>query len=216
MIKSVLIIGPGSIDGLGMEIAKVFGNKGFKILTLSRNVEKLQKFKDSLAKENIHNAYWVSDIKNKQAVNQCLAEIIVLHDIELVVFNVSVRQPDDIVELSSEELLSSLETNATSVQNFINPLVPHLKKNSGAIITTGGGLGINPDYHKATLSIDKSVLRLITFLLHDQLQSVGVFVGTITVSATIKRNTQSDPAKIAPLYWEMFLNRKNKELLFEG
>lgn len=30
MIKSVLIIGPGSIDGLGMEIAKEFGNKVLK------------------------------------------------------------------------------------------------------------------------------------------------------------------------------------------
>lgn len=95
----------------------------------------------------------------------------VLHDLELIVFNVSNRQIDDIAEISSEKIINSLETNTASIQNFILPLLPHLKKNSSAIITTGGGVGVNLDYHRATLSIDKSVLRLINFLLPDQLQS---------------------------------------------
>lgn len=53
MLKSILIIGSGGIDGLGMEIAKIFGDKEFKILTLSRNVEKLNKCKNFLNERDI-------------------------------------------------------------------------------------------------------------------------------------------------------------------
>lgn len=97
----------------------------------------------------IMNIGWqIAKIKN---LNDCLAVMTVLHDLELIVFNVSDRQIDDITEISSEKIINSLETNAASIQNFILPLLPHLKKNSSAIITTGGGVGVNPEYHRATL-----------------------------------------------------------------
>lgn len=213
-MKSILIIGPGSVNGLGMEIAKIFGRQGYKILTISRNNEKLFKFKRKLSEKNILNEYWVANSKDKQVVSQSLLEMISLHEIELVIFNLSLRRDDDIIKLEPEEVLSSIENNSTSLLNFVHPILPHLKKNSGAIITTGGGLGIHPDYHKSRVSIDKSVLRVLTFLLHDKLKTSGIFVGTITIAASIKEHSSSAPKNIAPLYWNMFVTRKTKEILF--
>lgn len=214
MRKSVLLIGPGSIDGLGMEISKLFGKKGYKILTLSRNTDKLRNFQKVLEEGNIENEYWLADCRDSKTVNTVLNQMTENHTIKLVIFNVSSRKSDNISDLSSTDLLDSLAINSTSLMNFINPLLDHLEIGKGAIITTGGGLGIKPDWQKASLSLDKATLRLITLLLAEQLYTKEIFVGTITISATIKNDSPSDPRKIAKLYEQMFLKREKNELIF--
>lgn len=214
MRKSVLLIGPGSIDGLGMEISKLFGKKGYKILTLSRNTDKLRNFQKVLEEGNIENEYWVADCRDSKTVKTVLNQMTENHTIKLIIFNVSSRKSDNILDLSSTDLLDSIAINSTSLMNFINPLLDHLEIGKGAIITTGGGLGIEPDWQKASLSIDKATLRLITLLLAEQLYTKGIFVGTITISADIEKDSPSDPQKIAQLYEQMFLKRDKNELIF--
>ncbi|EOH8749953.1 SDR family NAD(P)-dependent oxidoreductase [Enterococcus faecalis] len=214
MRKSILLIGPGSTDGLGMEISKLFGSRGFKILTLSRNINKLEDFKETLGKDSIENEYWIADCRDTETVDSVINKMIQNHNIELIIFNVSSRKSDSILDISSKNLIDSLEINSTSLLNFIRPLLDHLQANKGAIITTGGGLGIKPDWQKASLSLDKATLRLITLLLAEQLYTKEIFVGTITISATIKNDSPSDPRKIAKLYEQMFLKREKNELIF--
>ncbi len=72
-MKTIAIVGAGS--GLGLSIAKKFGEHGFRIALISRNQEKLDSLVAELNKSGIEAAAFTADITDKAQINSAFDAI---------------------------------------------------------------------------------------------------------------------------------------------
>lgn len=87
-------------------------------------------------------------------------------------------------------------------------------RKNGTIILTGGGLALYPSAAYLPLSLDKAALRAIAYALHKELQSQGIFVGTVTVCGAIGGDGFFAPSRIAESYWKMYNERSECEIVY--
>lgn len=59
-MKTIAIVGAG--PGLGLSLAKKFGEKGFRVATIARNPEKLAIIERELKELNIETQSFVADV----------------------------------------------------------------------------------------------------------------------------------------------------------
>lgn len=201
-------MGPGN----GESIAKRFGREGYKIYMISRNEEKLQKFKDDLEAQKIKADYQVADASNEEHLRVAFKKILLEHpNPAILVYNASVLHPKVPSRLVPDHVIRDFKANVVGAIISAQEVIPSmLKKKSGTILITGGGLAINPYYEFSSLGIGKSALRNFTHSLAQELKGTGVHVATLIINGMIKKGTKFDPDKIADRFWEI-QNRKEKD-----
>ncbi|RPK31373.1 SDR family NAD(P)-dependent oxidoreductase [Paenibacillus xylanexedens] len=72
-MKTIAIVGAGA--GLGMSIAKKFGQNGFRVALIARNEEKLNQLVIELEQLGIEAASFQADILNKEQIEMAFAAI---------------------------------------------------------------------------------------------------------------------------------------------
>lgn len=215
-MKTILIVGSGA--GISLSVAYRFAREGFHILLIARNKESLQELVEKLQQAGFKASYFQCDVANFSEMNEIEQQIIQKYGkIDVLFYNAASVIKQTPLQLSHEKLVEDFKINVVAALNICKSIIPEMKRrNSGALLFTGGGLALKPYYEYASLAIGKAGLRSLVFSLAQELADTKIKVGTVTVAGFVKKGTKFDPDKIADQFWKLYNdNRKDIEIIYE-
>ncbi|PQP87404.1 SDR family oxidoreductase [Paenibacillus sp. AR247] len=211
-MKTIAIVGAG--EGLGMSIAKKFGQNGFRVALIARNEEKLNRLVIELEQLGIEAASFQADILNKEqieiafaAVKERYGFIDVLEYSPTPSFN-TVAPSLDVTE---ENALYQFQFNVLGALSSVRQVLPEmLDKQSGALLFTTGGAAIHPVPMMGNVGIAVSGLRNYIFNLNSELADKGIYAGHLSIGIWMQPNSGVQD-KIADIWYDMYSKRDRVE-----
>lgn len=146
-LKDKIIIITGSSQGLGKTTATKLAKEGANIALVARTKELLEQVKDEINNAGGKAEYFVCDIRELKQVQSTVKAIIDKYShIDIVINNAGVWTDDELESEKPEMRQNAFHTNVIGHINFINEVLPILKKqNKGHIfnvISTAGASDI--------------------------------------------------------------------------
>lgn len=215
-MKTVLIIGAGT--GLGLSLAKKFGNNGFKVAAISRNPEKLSIIVSDLKELNIEAKSYVADVTDLAALKEAIQTV----KKDFGSINVLEFSPyagwdklTNVLETTPESVLEQINSYLLPAVLSVNEVLPDMINNgSGAILFTTGISAIFPLPFVGNGGIVMSGIRNYASNLHNQLKEKGVFVGHLSIGTMVQVGTAGDPDIIADAWYNLYVNKDRFEEIF--
>lgn len=200
----LLLIGVG--PGIGMAVARRFGQAGFDILMIARTADKLTEFEQELAALGINSRGYAVDIADEAAYSALLAQLAAEHpDLEVLHYNASAYNPAPPSELPLAVLHSDFQINTVGALIAVQAFFPAMKiRSGGTIFLTGGGSALKAPPELVSLSIGKAGMRNLALCLADECQPLGIRVATVTVCGMVQPGTPYDPDRIAGEFWRLY------------
>jgi short-subunit dehydrogenase len=199
---TAVIVGVG--PGLGLEIARIFGNAGHPVAMLARDKARLDTFAKELASTGVDARGYVTDAADPVNLRDVLsAAITEVGAPDVVVYNVGVLGADSPVGGDDEKWVHNTAINVLGARVAADAVLPKLRDGRGTLLFTGGGYALHPTKKFASLSVGKAGLRAYVEMLHDQLTGTGVHATSITITASIGSAPRFEPAEIAKAYLEL-------------
>lgn len=196
----IIVLGAG--PGLGIAVARRFGQAGYDPALISRSADELERLGGGLQAEGITTGWAAVDLTDAEALTAAIDRfarhgggVAHLH------FNPSVTRMADPLTLSPDALLADLRVGVASLLTAVQAARPHLRP--GARITATGSIAADrPWAAAASLGVQKAGLRSLVSALDLTLKADGIRATTVTVLGTIKPGTAFDPARIADAVFE--------------
>jgi short-subunit dehydrogenase len=209
----IAIVGAG--PGLGHEIARAFGAKGFTVALLARSADKLDALAAKLEEEGIEAAGFTADITRPETVTAAFARVKERFG-TIDVLEFSPADPGlgaaDVLEVAPENLQPQVDFYLGAIHT-VKQVVPDMiaAGNGTVLITTGGG-SITPVPFLANINIAAAGLRNWTLNLHNALKDQGVYVAHVAISAWIGAGHPDAAAEvIARNYIDLYETRTEPE-----
>ncbi|GLX68734.1 SDR family NAD(P)-dependent oxidoreductase [Paenibacillus glycanilyticus] len=215
-MKTIAIVGAG--PGLGLSVAKKFGQNGFRVAAISRNPEKLALIVQELAELQIEAQSFVADIADPAALKQALqAAKEALGPIDVLEFSpyagwhtftpVLDTTPESVAEQMNGYLLPAVQS--------VNEVLPEMiERGSGAILFTTGLSAMFPIPFVGNGGIIMSGVRNYAANLHNVLKEKGVYVGHLSIGTMIKAGTPGDPGILADAWYNLYETADHFEEVF--
>jgi short-subunit dehydrogenase len=201
-LGTAVIVGVG--PGLGLELARIFGNAGHPVAMLARDKAKLDTFAKELASTGLDTRGYVTDAADPVNLRDVLgAAITEMGAPDVLVYNVGVLSPDSPTGGDDQTWAYNMAINVLSARVAADAVLPKLRDRRGTLLFTGGGYALHPSKKFASLSVGKAGLRAYVEVLHDQLAGTGVHATSVTITATIGSAPRFEPAEIAKAYLEL-------------
>jgi short-subunit dehydrogenase len=211
MSKSILIIGAG--PGISTAVAKKFGQNGYSIGLINRNVETAKAIINGLAEKGITAFSSPADVADTAALQGAITDLKQkLGGINVLLYNAAAIKVKNILSETAEELAADFKVNVGGALESIKFLYNDLKRNGGAVLLTGGGLAIHPHSMYGSLAIGKAGIRSLALQLYAPLKADGIYLGTLTINNTVTPDSATHSFDIvADKFWELFVNRSQAE-----
>lgn len=211
-MKTIAIVGAGA--GLGMSIAKKFGQHGFRVALIARNEEKLNQLVIELEQLGIEAASFQADILNKEQIEKAFAAIKEKYGF-IDVLEYSPTPSFDTVapalDVSEENALYQFQYNVLGALSSVRQVLSDmLDKQSGALLFTTGGAAIHPVPMMGNVGIAVSGLRNYIFNLNSELADKGVYAGHLSIGIWMQPNSGVQD-KIADIWYDMYTKRDRVE-----
>lgn len=139
-MKTIAIVGAG--PGMGLSLAKKFGENGFKVAAIARNTEKLSIIESELRKLNIETHSFVADVTDlaalKQAIQSAKKEF---GSIDVLEFSPYAKGDNftSVLETTPQSVLELMNSYLLPAIHSVNEVLPDMINNgSGAILFTTG------------------------------------------------------------------------------
>lgn len=214
--KTLIVIGSG--PGLGNAVAKEFASHDFRVVLVSRNQQHLDSYKKEFETESIEVYTKVADAARPETLTAAIHEVVAeLGTPDVLVYNVAITEPDGDREITSDLLLQRYQIDVASAYHCTNVVATEeFAAKKGVIIYTGGASAktYQPATNLKPLRMDKAALNQMNNILHHLLLPRGIFVGSVLVGGAIRPgDVNNDPGQIAKLYWKMYVERNEYEIL---
>ena len=212
-VATVVGVGPG----LGIEIARAFGAKGFAVALVSRNQDKLDTLADQLRSEGIEAAGFAADIVEPGSITAAFEAIRARYGrVDLLEFSPADRAlgHTGVLDITRENLAPQLDFYLHGAIHTIKQVVPDMiAARAGTILVTNGAGAINPVPFLADVNVAAAGLRNWTLNLHNELKPHGIYVAHVAISAWIGAgHPGAEPTAIAAAYPELYETREEPEL----
>lgn len=211
----IAIVGSG--PGLGLEIARAFGQRGFTVALISRDADALAGLSARLQEEGVEAAGYPADVTRPATVVGALDQIERSHG-QIDVLEYSPADPTleavGVLEVAPQNLEPQLNFYLRGSLAAARRVVPGMvRAGSGTIFVTTGGGSINPVPSLANLNMAAAALRSWTLNLHQELAPTGVYVAHVAISAFIGAgHPMAEAAVIAQRYLDLYVSRSVPEL----
>ncbi len=216
MSKSLLVI-VGAGPGVSAGIARKFGNNGFKVILIARKKESLDLQIAELQQKNIEAHGVIADAAGPDSLKAAFKQIKSVYGIpDILIYNAGANTINNPSILEREDLFNDFKVNVAGALISAQQIIPEMmERGKGTILFTGGMLAINPVASRASASISKAGLRNLSFALAEELFPYGIHVGTVTIGGVVKKGTFFDPDLIAESYWNLYINKEEKETVYK-
>ncbi|QOW09601.1 SDR family NAD(P)-dependent oxidoreductase [Kaistella flava (ex Peng et al. 2021)] len=214
--KSLLVI-VGAGLGVSAGVARKFGTNGFKVILISRKQESLDLQIAELQKKNIEAHGIIADASVPESIISAFNQINSTYgNPDVLIYNAGANSINNPSVLTQNELLNDFKANVAGALISAQQVIPQMmERKKGTILFTGGMLALNPVPSRASASISKAGLRNLTFTLADELSPFGIHVATVTIGGVVKAGTFFDPDLIAEAYWNLYIKKDQKEILYK-
>ena len=211
----ITIIGAG--PGLGLEIARTFGRKGFDVALVSRDQAKLDALAQTLEGEGIRARGFAADVNEPATIVSAIGAITSeLGPIDVLEFSPAdpTLAPVDVLEVTAENLQPQIDFYLGGALAAIGAVLPAMvAAGAGTVIVTTGGGSISPAPFLGNINIAAAGLRNWTLNLHNALRDKGVYVAHVGITALIGGgHPEAEPAVIAQAYGKLYDDRQDPEL----
>ena len=211
----ITVIGAGS--GLGLEIARTFGRKGFDVALVARNQAKLDALSQTLEGEGIRARGFTADVSKPATLVTALGAIKnELGPIDVLEFSPAdpTLAPVDVLKVTTENLQPQIDFYLGGALTAVGAVLPDMiAAGTGTVIVTTGGGSISPAPFLGNINIAAAGLRNWTLNLHNALKDKGVYVAHVAITALIGGgHPDAEPAIIAQSYAKLYDDRQDAEL----
>lgn len=171
--NTIFITGGGS--GIGLALAEALHHLGNKVIISGRRKERL----DETIKANPGMSAVELHVQDPASINVVAKQLIEeFPDLNVLINNVGIIQPDDAAGVIDEDvLISTVETNLLGPIRLTSALIVHLKsKEEAFVINTTSILGFVPLAATAIYSATKAALHTYTLAHRYMLKDTSVKV----------------------------------------
>lgn len=212
--KTIAVVGAGK--GMGNHIAKEFAKNDFRVVLIARNQESLDSYIKEFETEGIECRSFVADAADTASLTNAFADVEkVFGTVDVLVYNAAVLTAGTPTSLTSEDLIAHYQVDVASALHCAKLVIPGQEEaGEGTLLFTGGGLALNPMAEYACVSVGKSALRTLAFVLNQELKDKGIFTGIVTIKGNVEPGTHYDPSLIAKEYWKLYKERTKVEIIY--
>ncbi|HVV08357.1 SDR family NAD(P)-dependent oxidoreductase [Amycolatopsis sp.] len=220
-MPTIAIVGAG--PGLGLSIAKAFGDNGFSAALVSRTQEKLDTLAAELKEAGIEAAGFTADVMDPASVAAAFDRIKERFGaVDVLEYSPAPHNP--VPGLSSP---APLEASRANIQPQIDyylyggiaateqVLPAMVERDSGTILYSTGGSSMDPLAGPADFTataIGSGALRTYALKLHQATADTGVYIAHIPIFAWIGAGgPETQPDTIAQHYWTAYTTRDGAE-----
>lgn len=205
-------------NGLGLSVAKVFGHKGFNVAMIGRDRTRLDELTDQLTAERITAAGFTADVLDPAATRTAFEQIAERFGaVEVLEYSAVPRPPAPdartvgATEVTMAALRPHLDRYLGAAINVVGEVLPGMiKRDNGTLIFTTGLSSLHPVPGLALTGIAAAGLRSWVHSLHAELIGTGVHAAHIALGIPV---TAPHADAVASLYWDVYTNRDQVELL---
>jgi short-subunit dehydrogenase len=187
MSKNQTVLITGASTGIGLEFAKIFYSKGYNLILVSRDRQKLQKIKESFAAKgdqtvNIIPCDLSQDKSAQNLYNQCKADELIP---DILVNNAGFGMHGEHVDLSVSEVENMINLNILSLTSLCGLFGRDMKeRKSGFILNVASTGAYQPTPYHGAYAATKSYVLNFSEALAKELEDYGVTVTCLSPGAT--------------------------------
>lgn len=229
-IAAIIGVGPG----LGMSMARRFGQEGFRVALVSRSDARHGAYLADLASHGIEATAHTADVTDTERLNAVLEEINGAGDLEFLYYGPGpTPEQIPIAEIDVPTAQSAFEWVWPAV-HLASVVLPNMRKrSSGGLIFAGGLSSVRPMPMLGQLALPAAALRNYALTLNAGLADSGIYAGTLTIGGLVERGDihamiSADPGKygvaeghtldpdsLADAAWHMYRTRDRAEQTFD-
>ena len=212
--NTIVVVGDGK--GLGNAGAVLFGKNGFRVILISRNLDRLNSYKVEFEASGIETYVYAADCEKPETLTAVFGEIQgVFGVVDVLVYNAAVLEGGAATEFDNGNFIRHYQVDVASALHSAKLVIPKQEEQkSGAILLTGGILGDYPASQYTGVSVGKAALKALGKTLHEELKEKGIFVGLVTVCDVIAPDTKHSPELIAEKFLELYKQQDKYEIAY--
>jgi len=186
-LKGKIALVTGASKGIGLEIAKLFSEKGATVIGTY----------NTTFQENNEIDYYKIDITNSEAVNEFYKKIIEKYKrIDILVNNAGITADALTKKMTDDMFEKVIRTNIMGTFNVTRLVGPHMQENkSGSIINIASIVGVYGNIGQANYAASKSGIIGMT---HTWAKEFAMKEGNVRVNAIAPGYTMTDMLKTVP------------------
>ncbi|EWM43356.1 short chain dehydrogenase family protein [Bordetella holmesii 41130] len=190
---------------MGYETAAEFARQGFDVVLVARRADTVNPLAQRINAAGYRAQARTVDVTDIDSVASLIRDIEQERGgIDVLHYNVASLRQASIEQLRREDISSDLLANVGGAVAAVQAAAGQmLARRQGAVLITGGGLGLYPHPDYLTLSIGKAAIRALALALFEPFKAQGVHVATVTIAKFIDANSP-DTKAVASLFWQMY------------
>ncbi|XXG86560.1 hypothetical protein AAC387_Pa11g1427 [Persea americana] len=217
-IVAVVGVGPK----LGRSIARKFAHEGYTVAILARDLGRLSRFADEIAREEKAQVFAIRiDCSEARSVREAFEGVHSLGFVEVLVYNAC--QPmswtaPKFTDIRLESFEKSLAVSTVGAFHCAQQVLPGMvERGKGTILFTGSSASLNGIAGYCELSCGKFALRALSQCLAMEFQHMGIHVAHVVIDGIIgapksmqrsvgeitRGDETMDPDAIAQTYWNL-------------
>ena len=180
--QTVLVTGANK--GIGFEIARQLGSKGFHVILSGKSAERVENAVRKLEGDGISVQSLIMDVSNPSSVHAAFRQIAQkTAAIDVLINNAGILLDENtpLLKVPAEDLIKTFSVNAFGAFYTVQAFLPLLKKDSRIInVSSGGGQILNGvSTWSPVYCMSKTTLNALTMQLAEALRSSHIAVNAI-------------------------------------
>lgn len=224
-IAAIVGVGPK----LGRSIARKFAHEGYTVAILARDLGRLSRFADEIAREEKAQVFAIRiDCSESRSVREAFEGVLSLGFVEVLVYNAYQPvswQPTSFTDIRIDSFQKSLAVSTVGAFHCAQQVLPGMvERGKGTILFTGCSASLNGVAGFSELCCGKFALRALSQCLAREFQPLGVHVAHILIDGIVGPprglstslqnalvgeqhsgggNAAMDPDALAQTYWHL-------------
>ncbi|XP_068636968.1 uncharacterized protein [Aristolochia californica] len=223
----VAVVGVG--PRLGRSIAHKFAHEGYTVAILARNLGRLSRFADEIAREEKAQVFAIRiDCSDARSLREAFEGVHSLGFVEVLVYNAcppSSWHAPRFADIRLESFQKALAVSSTGAFHCAQQVIPGMvDRGKGTILFTGSPASLNGIAGFCELSCGKFALRALSQCLAKEFQPLGIHVAHVIIDSIIgaprslqrsssgeqsSADISMDPDAIAQTYWHLHVQDKS-------
>lgn len=179
-MKDKVVIITGGSAGIGAAAARLFAQRGAKLVLVGRRAEPLETLAAELSAQTQvltiaadvgERSQWATIFEKSQAH---------FGRIDALINNAGLHRRGNVADNQCDDLVEMMDVNLTAPIALSRLVIPYLREaGGGAIVNVASLAGFTPIQGAATYAAGKAGLRAFSYSLADELRDEGIHVGLV-------------------------------------